>query len=868
MKKILYKLLICFIFAIILPITVKADIDYTFPSGNYHVVWIKDSTTSTTSCDNGAAVNYNSTNIEYISSYSTYEEALNYVNTLTSSDTKTASIIGLRKNKSGVNVNTILYSQYALVDLNTSGTTLTNTLIYTSATNSTYTTYLNGSGYFGGVDAAFLNYNNGTTRANIKISGVNGWINSLLYLNGSTYTGYDIIPLSVVKSQNYYYVNDSGELVHRLAKKVTGNNCYVTSYSLGPAPSSLTAKDTNGNMIKYYSFDGIYFYNSLYKLLDDYKSGNNTNVVNTIPYYNYYMYLPMRSKSNMLSTDIRRYLESISKTSSKLYGVESNFIDAQNNYGVNALLSLSIAANESGWGTSDLAMEKNNIYGINAYDSSLGSATTFNTVADCITQFSYYQIGSLYAEPKTVGNFYNGSHLGNKNSGINVKYAADPYWGEKAASKYYFIDNYNDLKDLNKNVIGIKVSSTNVPIKKEATSSSLTLYTLKATTYSVTNMPVVILDRVVGESIDGNNIWYKIRSDSLLDDARENVIQDLVISDRYDWDNDYAYVHSSYITLMGEAVNNIYTHRAGIFGLDNLSLNSNKTINIKGYLGITGMNNDSSKNITYDILFQNQNTNATYELPLNRIMDINNIPFNVTYDSYSYTYSWFDGNLDLSSIPEGDYTIYVRARSEGYEAKEVLSNILSRNTINKFDSNGRGYRFRTNYYLKSIPLELFIRDDGLISSSIPSTSDNMINQYHEIELSNGKLNLSGSSFNIGGDYSTSKTITRSIVLENTETYNRYSYDIGYIDNGAYAITLIVPDDLDKTRAWFSNSIDISSLEAGTYAIYIKTTSNIEDYDELNDIFSRNISTTMTYNNKTYTLQVNENQRFRIELTIK
>jgi len=281
------------------------------------------------------------------------------------------------------------------------------------------------------------------------------------------------------------------------------------------------------------------------------------------------------------------------------------------------------------------------------------------------------------------------------------------------------------------------------------------------------------------------------------------------------------------------------------------------------------MNNDASKTITYDILFQNQNTNAVYELPLNRIMDINNIPFNVTYDSYNYSYSWFDSNLNLSSVPEGDYTIYIRARSEGYEAKELLSNILSRNTINKFsDLNGRGYRFRTNYYFNTIPLELSIRDDGLISSSVPTTADNMINQYHEIELSNGKLNISGSSFNIGGNYSTSTSISRNIIFENTETFDRYSYDLGYIDNGAYAITLIVPDGLDKTRAWFNNSIDISSLGVGTYSIYIKTVTNIEDYDELNDIFSRNISTTMTYNDKIYEIKVNENQRFRLELTIK
>ena len=74
----------------------------------------------------------------------------------------------------------------------------------------------------------------------------------------------------------------------------------------------------------------------------------------------------------------------------------------------------------------------------------------------------------MYAEPKTVGNYYNGSHVGNKNSGINVKYASDPFWGEKIASFMYSIDDFNDMKDYNKYSVGIKISSANVAVKKEA----------------------------------------------------------------------------------------------------------------------------------------------------------------------------------------------------------------------------------------------------------------------------------------------------------------------------------------------------------------------------------------------------------------
>jgi len=143
----------------------------------------------------------------------------------------------------------------------------------------------------------------------------------------------------------------------------------------------------------------------------------------------------------------------------------------------------------------------------------------------------------------------------------------------------------------------------------------------------------------------------------------------------------------------------------------------------------------------------------------------------------------------------------------------------------------------------------------------------MINQYHNLSLEDGYLYLSGSSFNIGGDYGTNKDVKRSVIIENVKTFKRYETEISYIDNGEYKITLVVPDNLDKTRAWFSNKVDVSSLEKGTYAIYIKTTTNVEDYGELNDIFSRKITTTMNHNDKNYSLKVDETERFRIELII-
>jgi len=875
MKKIACILLFCFIFDFLTPlITVFAEVNFEFKEGTYHVVYIKESENSATTCDNVSTITYDKSNIEELKNFDNYDEALAYMNSLSSTSSKTVAIIGERKNTDGEYEKKIINSEYALVDLNTTGTTMTTSYVYTTATNNKVYTYINGHGAFGGVDAAFIDYNNGTSRVNMKISGVTGWINSLLSLNGKKYNGYEIIPLVLVESPSYYYVNDDGNLVHKLSKKITAKNCYSSSLNLGPAPSSLVSKDNEGNTIKYYSFDGNYFYKTIEDMLDDYKKQSTNKAVNVIPYYNYYMYSPVRTDSNITADDIKNFLESrgySNEEKSALVGEHLTFIDAEEKYAVNAAISLSTAINESGWGTSALAKKKNNLFGHSAYDSSvMTSASGYNTVADCIYRHAYYYINTLFAETKDTSGNYFGSHLGNKNSGINVKYASDPYWGEKIAAMYRSIDAYVDYKDYNSSKIGIKVSETIVPVMSDAKSDSTELYKLKSYNYQVTNIPVLILDEVKGEEINGSNIWYKIQTDALLTEDRTDVIQVSKKETTYDRSNNYGYVHSSYITLRDENVKEIYIQKDGLFGLHNLSVNKDKTVNITGYLAIREMNNTKDKNITYDLILQNQSTNATYEKSLSRLTDKDKIPYSIpSIDKYTNEYSWFNENIDLSDIPEGNYSLYVRARSGEYEAKEILSNMLSVNIASKFtDSNNRGYQFKTNYYLKTVPIELFIREDGLISNENAPTKDNMFNQYQDIELKDGKLNITGSSFNVGGNYSKETEVTRKIVFENTKTYERHEYDLGYIDNGDYEITLIVPDKLDKTRAWFKNSIDLKDLEKGTYAIYIHTKSNVDDAGELNDIFLREITSSTTIDGKKYTLKANKNQRFRLELSVK
>lgn len=870
MKKISYILLICVLFDFFTPlINTYALVNYEFKEGSYHVVYVKDDTTAT-KCDNVSVITYDNSNIEYIKSFDNYDDAFKYSSTLNSTDDKIVSIIGERKTTNGKMENKILYSQYALVDLNTANTTAVTSNVYIDDESNKAYTYINGHGAFGGVDAAFIDYSKLSSRVRIKISGVTGWINTLI---SSKYNGYEVIPINRVRSGSYYYVSDSGDLIHRLSKKITANNCYSSYINLGPAPSSLKSEDENGNMIKYYSYDGNYFYDSYINMLNDYKNGTTDKAVNIIPYFNYYMYSPARVPTNITAEDIKSFLESRGYTSndkSKLVGEELSFISAQKNYGVNAIMILSTAINESGWGTSYLAKNKNNLFGHNAVDSDVyNSANGYKSPSDSINYHAYYMVNTLYSETKDYSGIYHGSHLGNKNSGMNVKYASDPYWGEKIAAIYRSVDAFVDYKDYNKYTIGIKTSNVSVPVYNEAKTDSIELYKLTSKAHEVTNMPVYVLGKVKGENINGNDVWYKIQTDALLNEDRTDVIQSSKSDTYYDRDNNYGYVHSSYITMPDENVKQIYTKKDGLFGLYDLSVDENKNVNITGYLAIKDIDNSKNRNITYDLIFENQLTKEKYEKKVERITDKTKIPYEVSSgNKYSYLYSWFNGNLDLSDIKEGNYTIYVRARSGEYESTKVLSNLLLANIASKFTKEERGYQFRVNYYLKTVPVELLIRDKGLISDEITPTTDNMFNQYETIEFKDNKLNISGTSFNVGGDYSKDKDVKRSIIFENVKTFERFEFNLGYIDNGTYEIKLVVPDNKDKTRAWFKNSIDISTLEKGTYAIYIKTESNIKDYGELRDITMREINTTMNIDDKTYSIKLNKNQRFRLELEVK
>ena len=312
-------------------------------------------------------------------------------------------------------------------------------LVVNFNTGSGVTTEYSGGGYTSGsygADAAYLGTDkNGDIK--FMLAGVKATVDKDLV---------ELVRYSDVADKVSYYKVSNGKLYHYISQNL--NKSPSSTINNGPAPSYLKSGT------KYYSYDGHYFYSDYSVMSKDYQNGAyGASAVNSgNAFYNYFQFADMNGSTSYSADELESILSKamgnagVSPSASKLTGTAESFIKYQNKYGVNALLSLGIAINESGWGTSSIANNKNNLFGLNAVDSSPGqSANYFKSVDDCIREFMDKWMANGYLDSSDWRN--NGELLGNKAEGINVMYASDPYWGEKAAAHAWNLDSLGGSRD-------------------------------------------------------------------------------------------------------------------------------------------------------------------------------------------------------------------------------------------------------------------------------------------------------------------------------------------------------------------------------------------------------------------------------------
>lgn len=430
--------------------------------------------------------------------------------------------------ESEISTGTSRATEAQLVNFNTKGNATTSYTEYSTGTAG----YTNGA-Y--GADAAYLGTENGKVK--FMLAGVVGLVSS---------SEVQVVNLSDAKYVSYYYVN-SGRLWHKIYTKIT-SGAVSSSLDQGAAPSYLSSGKT------YYSYDGHYFYTNYATMLADYQKSVRTNSVNPKnPYYNYYQFLPLRSSVTYSASAFKTLIDkkaTSTSSKSKMIGLASSLVEHQNTYGVNALIVAGVAANESTWGASSYALNRNNLFGLNAVDSNPDKATYFDSAAECARQFAETYMSKRYLRPGYWAYF--GGFLGNKAAGINVKYASDPYWGEKAANWAWYIDKQGGSKDAGAYTIGIKdlitTNHSDVNVRSGSNTSSASLYkTGKAANYAV----------LVLKSTPENS-FYKIQSDGVLNTARSALDTSTGV---YNFSSMHAYISSNYVTIVnsGEDISTLET---------------------------------------------------------------------------------------------------------------------------------------------------------------------------------------------------------------------------------------------------------------------------------------------------------------------
>ena len=257
--------------------------------------------------------------------------------------------------------------------------------------------------------------------------------------------------LSHVSKDTVLFRDNRSTANGRIPVQVAGLTGYVNA-------SQVTAIDSNYTFIPDYVSDGKYVYHRYSPYTKVMVAYHNANMQVGKSYYSAdginfgtfkldhpFQFSNLKSRTNYTAADINRLYSLMGASDSKLAGKGATFKAAEQRYGVNALYLVAHSALESAWGRSKIAKDKNNFFGISAYDDTpYTSATKFDNVDSGIMGAARW-INSRYLH--NSGYPANGAYLGNKAGGMNVNYATAPYWGESIASIMFSANEKLGRKD-------------------------------------------------------------------------------------------------------------------------------------------------------------------------------------------------------------------------------------------------------------------------------------------------------------------------------------------------------------------------------------------------------------------------------------
>ena len=480
----------------------------------------------------------------------------------------------------------------------------------------------------------------------------------------STYMGGED-PFKVHVRQAYYRVERGGnykDLVYHCFSGWPSNGEYPAEWTfrVGPAADWMNYGDI------YYSDDGYTFCTDRYY----------SQVAGT--YYGYYQFMPLRTRSAIPAEVYDKYLQTKNiDGSSVLWGKGPVFVQAQEEFGMNALAVYAMACLESAYGTSQYAVQRNNLFGWSAYDSDPNQASWFKSADQAIREHMGINLRGFV----DINDYrFFGGHLGNKGSGINVKYAGDPYWGMKIAALAYEIDkcanDYNgSLTDFNRASLGIVANDSRVDVRKAINGNAL-YNTAYGATYQK-NHTVTILSESSG--------WYEIQSTNILEGGSVRSLQDTGLLN-YDWNTNVGWLPKDEVTRINSTItllaNKGDTPTGDFTGTLTSAQLDGSTLHLAGEAYRPGIYVTDENKAEHELNVLDEVFNEAQSLkPALTVTNNDRI-------------AW-KGDLDLSGLKEGIYIFRLDAHYSLYSAyDDTYRLVLGKDTEQKADQGGRTYQLK------------------------------------------------------------------------------------------------------------------------------------------------------------------------------
>ena len=159
--------------------------------------------------------------------------------------------------------------------------------------------------------------------------------------------------------------------------------------------------------------------------------------------------MDLNTPSDLSLAQFKKILENDSNDKNNVFTNNAEyFYYAEKQYKINGVFLAAVAVHESGWGTSTIAKNKNNLFGYGAVDSNpYGGAYSFGSynegidlVARVLTKYYLNPEGTeIYDGNIANGKFYSGSKL----SAVNRRYASDKNWANSVYKWMKYL--YNNL---------------------------------------------------------------------------------------------------------------------------------------------------------------------------------------------------------------------------------------------------------------------------------------------------------------------------------------------------------------------------------------------------------------------------------------